>query len=94
MKVVFLTDGIPRKININKQLIAFKQSPSKMFAFRGEVTPLIVAAMKEIGKSKIADTDLILIKKALTFESKDLLISDAHLAPRWITQILLKLINE
>ena len=93
MKVVFLTDGIPRKINIGKQTITFKQAPSKIFSFRGEVTPLIVGAMKEIGESKITDKELEIIKNSLKHESKDILISDAHLAPRWITQILLKLIS-
>ena len=94
MKVVFLTDGITRKINIGKQTITFKQTAPKNFAFRGEITPLIVASLKEIGKDRVTKQELQIIKKALTLESKEILLADAYIAPRWITDILLKLIND
>jgi len=93
MKVVFLTDGITRKINIGKQTITFRQIAPKNFAFRGEIMPLIVASLKEIGKDKVTEKELQIIKKALTLESKEVLLADAYIAPRWITDILLKLIN-
>ena len=38
MKVVYLTDGIPRKINIAEQTITFKQTAPKNFAYKGEIT--------------------------------------------------------
>jgi hypothetical protein len=31
---------------------------------------------------------------ALTLETKEILLADAYIAPRWITDILLKLIND
>jgi hypothetical protein len=94
MKVVFLTDGITREINIGKQTITFKQTAPKNFAFRGEITPLIVASLKEIGKDRVTEKELRIIKKTLTLESKEILLADAYIAPRWITDILLKLIND
>ena len=93
MKVVFLTDGITRKINIGKQTITFKQTAPKNFAFRGEITPLIVASLKEIGKDRVTEQELQIIQKALMLESKEILLADAYIAPRWITDILLTLIN-
>ena len=93
MKVVFLTDGITRKINIGKQTITFKQTAPKNFAFRGEITPLIVASLKEIGKDRVTEQELQIIQKALMLESKEILLADAYIAPRWITDILLQLIN-
>jgi hypothetical protein len=93
MKVVFLTDGITRKINIGKQTITFRQTAPKNFAFQGEITPLIVASLKEIGIDKVTEKELQIIKKTLTLESKEILLADAYIAPRWITDILLKLIN-
>ncbi|MDR1221683.1 MAG: type IV toxin-antitoxin system AbiEi family antitoxin domain-containing protein [Tannerella sp.] len=94
MKVVFLTDGITRKINIGKQTITFRQTAPKNFAFRGEITPLIAAALKEIGKDRVTEKELQIIKNALTLEAKEILLADAYIAPRWITDILLKLIND
>ena len=93
MKVVFLTDGITRKINIGKQTITFKQTAPKNFAFRGEITPLIVASLKEIGKDRVTEQELKIIKKALKLETKEILLEDAYIAPRWITDVLLRLIN-
>jgi hypothetical protein len=93
MKVVFLTDGIPRKISIGKQAITFKQTAPKNFCFRGEITPLVVAALKEIGKDKVNLEELQKIKNVLSLESKEIVIADAYIAPRWITGIFLSLIN-
>jgi hypothetical protein len=94
MKIVFLTDGISRKINIGKQTITFKQTAPKNFAFQGEITPMVVAAFKEIGKDKVMEEEIQMIKKALSLESKETLLTDAYIAPRWITDILLELIND
>ncbi|MDR1920004.1 MAG: DUF6088 family protein [Tannerellaceae bacterium] len=93
MKVVFYTDGIPRKITVRKQTIVFMKTAPKKFSFKGDLTPLIVAAMKEIGKDKVTDDVLQIIKKSLKSESKDVLLADAHIAPQWITDILIKLID-
>jgi len=93
MKVVFLTDGITRKINIGKQTITFKQTAPKNFSFQGEITPMVVAAMKEIGKDKVTEDELQTIKKSLLLESKEVVLKDAHVAPQWITDILLELVN-
>jgi predicted transcriptional regulator of viral defense system len=94
MKVIFLTDGIARKINIGKQSITFRQTAPKNFTFQGEITPLVVAALKEIGKENVTDKDIQIIKNALTSESKEIVLADAYIAPRWITDILLKLMND
>lgn len=94
MKVVFLTDGIPRKINIGgEQTILFMKTAPKNFSFQGEITPMVVAALKEIGKEKVTEDTLQIIKKSLRLESREAVLKDAYVAPQWITDILLKLTN-
>jgi len=93
MKVVFLTDGSPRKINIGKQTITFKQTAPKNFSFQGEIMPLVAAALKEIGKGKVTANELSKIKNILSLEPKEIVIPDAYIAPRWITDIVLSLIK-
>jgi len=93
MKVVFLTDGIPRKINIEKQTIVFMKTAPKNFSFHGEITPMVVSALKEIGKDNVTEDELQIIKKSLQLESKEVVLKDAYVAPQWITDILLKLIK-
>jgi len=93
MNVIFLTDGITRKINIGKQTITFKHTSPKSLSFRGKITPLAVAALKEIGKDKTSHNDLLKIKEALQSEPEETALFDAYLAPRWITDIILSLIK-
>ena len=93
MNVIFLTDGITRKINIGKQTITFKHIHPKSLSFQGKITPLAVAALKEIGKDQALPNDLQKIRKALLSEPIETVLSDAYLAPRWITDIILSLLN-
>ena len=93
VNVIFLTDGITRKINIGKQTIAFKHTKPKNLSFRGKITPLVVSALKEIGKDKVLPDELYKIRKALQSEPTEIVMSDAYLAPRWITDIILSLIK-
>ena len=94
MRVVFLTDGTPRIINIEgKASIKFKKTIPKYLALRGKIMTLAVFAMKEIGQKQISDEHLSKIKKALEQEKKENIEHDIKLAPEWITNILLKLTN-
>ena len=93
MNVIFLTDGITRKINIGKQTITFKHIHPKSLSFQGKITPLAVAALKEIGKDQALPDDLQKIRKALLSEPVETVLSDAYFAPRWITDIILSLLN-
>jgi hypothetical protein len=94
MNVIYLTDGISRKIKIGNQLITFSQTAPKNFTFKGEMTPLVVSALKEIGKEAVTNKDKEQIQKMLRFENKETIVSDAYIAPRWVTDIILPLINE
>lgn len=53
--------------------------------------PLVVFALKEIGKENITAKDLEQIQKVLLPEDKEVVLFDAYLAPRWITDIILSL---
>ena len=92
MRVVFLTDGAPRVIKVGKKAtIRFKKTVAKYLAFKGDITTLIIFALKEIGKGKVTESELQIIKEALAIEKNDNIIHDANLAPEWISNILLKL---
>ena len=93
VNVIFLTDGITRKINIGKQTVTFKHTHPKSLSFRGKITPLAVAALKEIGKDKVLPEELQKIGRALQSEPAETVLSDAYLAPRWITDIILSLLS-
>ena len=94
MRVVFLTDGTPRIINIGgKASIKFKKTIPKYLALRGKITTLVIFAMKEIGYKQITEEHLSKIKKALEQEKKENIEHDVKLAPEWVANLLSKLTN-
>ena len=91
MRVVFLTDGTPRMINIEgKASIRFQKTIPKYLSFKGKVTTLVVFALKEIGKGKVTDFHLQKISEALRLETRENILHDAKLAPEWISEIIFK----
>jgi hypothetical protein len=92
MKVVFLTDGAPRVIKVGeKATVKFKKTVAKHLSFKGEISTLVIFALKEIGKGNVTDNELQRIKEALVYEKQENIRHDATLAPEWISEIMLKL---
>lgn len=89
MKVVFLSDGMPRTIKIGNQTIVFKHTNPKSLSMKGDITTLATAALKEIGKANVTAEQVAVIHKILSQESPDIVLHDARLAPEWISKILL-----
>ena len=93
-KVVFLTDGTARIVKVGeKATIKFKRTVAKNLSYKGKISLLAISALKEIGKDKVRDEDLQKIKEALQHESQKNIIHDIALAPVWISDTILKLMN-
>jgi len=93
-KVVFLTDGTARIVKVGKRAtIKFKRTVAKNLSYKGKISLLAISALKEIGKDKATDEQLQKIKEALQQEKRENIIYDANLAPVWISNIILKLIE-
>jgi len=90
LKVVYLTDSSPRKINVGGRIITFKRTNQKDFKTKGEISTLVIQAFKEIGKKNVRPEVLEKIKNILKKEQKENIIHDSKLAPVWISEILLK----
>jgi DNA-binding Xre family transcriptional regulator len=88
MNIVFLTDGAPRSIVVGKRTIKFKRTSPKNLAVRGEITSLIIQALKEIGKDNTTAEQLEKIKMHLEKEKQEIIEHDAKLAPVWISKII------
>jgi len=90
LKVVYLTDGSPRKINIGKRSIQFKPTTPKMLSLKGKVSMLVVQALKSIGNRKVTKDEEQKIIKLLEQEDRGHLRHDISLAPQWIGEIMAK----
>ena len=93
-KVVFLTDGTPRIVKVGKKAtIKFKRTVARNLSYKGDISSLVVFALKEIGKDKVRDEHIQIIKEALQQEKRENIIYDANLAPVWVSNIILKSIE-
>lgn len=90
LNLVYLTDGSPRKITIGKRTIQFKKTTPKNLALKGDISKLVVQALKEIGKGKATKTEIDQIKTILKKEERSILKHDIALAPQWIAEIMIK----
>jgi DNA-binding Xre family transcriptional regulator len=93
MKMVYLTDGAPRSIQVGKRSIKFKKTTPKNLMAKGEISSLVIQALREIGKDNVTFEQLTKINDLLKKEHSELVMNDAFLAPAWITRIMLDAIE-
>ena len=89
MKVVYLTDGAQRDISIGNQSIKFKKTSPRNLAAKGEISGLVIQALREIGKDNVTADQLDKIRKLLKNEDSTVVENDAGIAPSWISRIML-----
>jgi len=88
MKVVYLTDGAQRNISIGNQSIKFKKTSPRNLAVKGEISGLVIQALREIGKGNASADQLRRILEMLQKENPANVKYDAGLAPAWISRIM------
>lgn len=93
MKYVFLTDGAARTIKIGNRTISFKSTVPKNLVTKGDLSTLVIQALKQIKKNNVDEKTLQIIFDQLKNEKKENIIHDSKLAPAWIREILLKSVN-
>ncbi len=88
MKVVYLTDCAARSVKVGKRTISFKKASPKNLLAQGEISSLVIQALKTIGRKKIDDETIKKINQILENEKEENILNDAKLAPAWINKIL------
>lgn len=93
MKSVYLTDGGPRKIKLNKRMLILKPTIPKMLEMKGAISALVIQALKSIGKDKLTPEQNQKIREQLLTENPIFAEADARNAPAWIREFIMKIIN-
>jgi hypothetical protein len=88
MKVVYLTDGAQRNISIGNQTVKFKKTSPRNLATKGEISGLVIQALREIGKGNVSADQMRIIHELLQKEDSAIIKHDASLAPAWISKII------
>lgn len=93
LKAVYLTDGAARNVKIGNRTITFKKTSPKNLLAKGEISGLVIQALKSIGKNNLEENMLNRIKKMLKKEKSENIRHDAKLAPAWINRLLISSIK-
>lgn len=88
LKIVYLTDGAARTIKVGRRTIKFKKSSPKNLSAIGQISKLVIQALKEIGKYNVTEEEIDIILKHLKKEETHRLEHDIKLAPEWIRTIM------
>lgn len=94
LNIVYLTDGAARKVKIGNRTITFKKVTPKNLAAVGEISRLVIQALRTIGKDKITEEEITRIQQLLEKEKKTKLEHDIRLAPTWIREIIWPVIKK
>jgi len=83
-RVVFLTDGKPRKVRYENQTIEFRRATPRMMAAAGRMTGLVIAGLRYVGKANVTPERVAHLRKLLSAEDRRQLVEDIPLAPAWM----------
>ncbi len=90
MNVVLLTDGSPREIKIGKRKIKFKKTTPRNLSAKGDISRLVIQALKALGNGKVSKSDEQKIIELLKKERHGDLLHDIEVAPEWIQSVMRK----
>ena len=90
-KIVLLTDGSARVVQVGNWHIKFKKTTPKNMATAGRVSGLVIQALRYIKQENIDDIVINKLKRRLSVEDKKQLVSDLRYAPAWIGEIFKQL---
>ncbi len=88
MRIVYYTDGSPRRLKIGNYQITFKKASAKRLALKGQLSKLVIQALRDIGKSEASGEMIAKLRERLKGEDPVLIKHDLALAPEWIRKLL------
>ena len=93
-KIVYLTDGRPRTVQLGKRQITLKQTTPRNMATAGKISGLVIQALRHLGSRDVDAATIEAVKKRLSAADRKRLLADIRHAPAWIADIIRKVAAE
>ena len=93
-KIVYLTDGRPRTVQIGKRQITLNQTTPRNMATAGKISGLVIQALRHLGSRHVDAATIEAVKKRLSASDRKRLLADIRHAPAWIADIIRKVAAE
>ena len=88
MNIVYYTDSSSRQVKIGKQTITFKKASARSVSAIGEISKLVIQALRTIGKGNVTNDEMQIIRERLKSEKPYHIQHDIKVAPEWIRQLM------
>lgn len=88
-RLVYLTDGNPRKLKVGKASIEFKSTTPKKMSLRGKISSLLILALEELDLEHLDKKQQERIYHLIEIEDPEDLTHDLKLAPNRIYDYLI-----
>lgn len=88
MRMVFLTDGRARRVQIGKNQIVFRRASSRQMATAGRISGDVIQALRWIGRHHIDDEMVARLRRRLKPDQRNQLLKDLRFAPAWVADIM------
>lgn len=93
-KIVYLTDGPNKDIQIGRRSIHFKHArPKAMAGLEGKIA-LVVQALRHLGKQGVSKRDIETLRSALSNSEKHKLLADTQFGVEWIHEMAKKIAEQ
>lgn len=90
MRLVFLTTGNSKRIQIGKNAIIFKSTTAKKLSMKGDITSLLFLGLEELNLHKLSQTQMDRIMELLKQEKPENLKYNLRLAPAKVSDFVVK----
>jgi len=94
MRIAFLTDGLPRTVQVGNRQITLKQTTPRNMATAGRISGLVIQALRHLGQQNVNDQIISQLSRRLDGDAKAQLLKDVRYAPAWIADIFRQLIDK
>lgn len=91
MKIVYLTDGRSRTVQIGKKQIILKRTTPRNMATAGRISGLVIQALRHLGRQHVDDDVIAQLDRRLDADARKQLLKDIRYAPIWIADIMRRL---
>ena len=91
MKIVYLTDGRSRTVQLGKKQIILKQTTPRNMATAGRISGLVIQALRHVGRQHVDEEIFARLDRRLNADDRKQLMKDVRFAPAWIADIMRRL---
>jgi len=91
MRIVFLTDGPNRRIQLGKLQIILKRTSPRNMAAAGRTSGLVIQALRHLGQRSVDNRVILKLRQILSAKDKKRLLLDLGHAPAWVAAAMRKI---